>query len=109
MIERWKCVGYCRHCTADQDDSTFSKEWGHFEKSGDGVWVRADSALALLASRETTLCDIREEYLHLARILRSARDLLQGEFYAEALGELDDACSHADAVNSHPTSGEQHD
>jgi hypothetical protein len=26
----------------------------------------------------------------------SARDLLQGEFYAEALGELDDACSQSD-------------
>jgi len=47
MVKRWKCVGYCVHCSADQDDSTFSKEWGHFEKSSDGAWVRADSALAL--------------------------------------------------------------
>lgn len=45
MIERWKCVGYCRHCSANEDDSTFSKEWGHFEKSDEGVWVRADSAM----------------------------------------------------------------
>ena len=45
-LQRWKCVGYCRHCTANEDDSTFSKEWGHFEKSDEGVWARADSALA---------------------------------------------------------------
>ena len=49
MSERWKCVGYCVHCSADQDDSTFSKEWGHFEKASDGAWVRADTALALAA------------------------------------------------------------
>lgn len=46
VVTRWKCVGYCVHCTADSDESTFSREWGHFEKSDDGVWVRADSALA---------------------------------------------------------------
>jgi triphosphoribosyl-dephospho-CoA synthetase len=48
---------------------------------------------ALLTAREDTLVCMREEYLHLRRITESARDLLQGEFYAEALGELDDACS----------------
>jgi hypothetical protein len=46
VVQRWKCVGYCRHCTAHEDDSTFRKEWGHFEKSDEGAWVRADSALA---------------------------------------------------------------
>lgn len=50
MIERWKCVGYCVHCSADQDESTFSEEWGHFEKSNDGCWVRADSAIARIAT-----------------------------------------------------------
>jgi hypothetical protein len=38
-------VGYCRHCTRDEDDSTFSKEWGHFEKCNDGPWVRAEAAV----------------------------------------------------------------
>lgn len=59
MVERWKCVGYCRHCSADQDDSTFSKEWGHFEKSSDGAWVRADSALTRIAELEATLGNVQ--------------------------------------------------
>ena len=53
MVERWKCVGYCRHCSANEDDSTFSREWGHFEKSNDGAWVRADSAMARIRELET--------------------------------------------------------
>lgn len=35
--------------------------------------------------------DLREDYLHLMRRIGDARDLLSGEFYNEALGELDDA------------------
>jgi hypothetical protein len=35
--------------------------------------------------------DLREEYLHLRRVVETAHDYLQGEFYAEALGVLDDS------------------
>jgi hypothetical protein len=35
--------------------------------------------------------DLREDYLHMMRKVRHARDLLSGEFYNEALGELTDA------------------
>lgn len=59
-VTRWKCVGYCRHCTANEDDSTFSREWGHFERSDDGAWVRADSALAEIAQLQR---DLREQCL----------------------------------------------
>ena len=34
--------------------------------------------------------DLREEYLHLMRKVQATYDLLSGEFYAEALGELHD-------------------
>lgn len=60
MIERWKCVGYCVHCSADQDESTFSKEWGHFEKSNDGCWARADSALARIRELQADLRQMKE-------------------------------------------------
>ncbi len=46
--------------------------------------------------------DLREEYLHLKRVVRAAHDLLSGEFYAEALGELDDA------LNAAPQKGVDH-
>jgi hypothetical protein len=43
------------HCSTEQDDSTFSKEWGHFEKASDGAWVRAESALTRIAELEQAL------------------------------------------------------
>lgn len=50
--------------------------------------IERDAAIQKLQD----LCvDLREEYLHLKRVTRHARELLSGEFYAEALGELDDA------------------
>lgn len=50
--------------------------------------VQRDSEIQRLEKLSAAL---REDYLHLIRVARHARDLLSGEFYAEALGELDDA------------------
>jgi len=54
----------------------------------------AELDLARIRELEALASDLREDYLHLMRRVRGAYELLSGEFYAEALGELDDACSH---------------
>lgn len=53
--------------------------------------VDTGRSLRELEQLRSLLVDIREEFLHLKRRVRHARDLLSGEFYNEALGELADA------------------
>lgn len=40
-LARWRCVSYCRCAPSDRD--------GHFEKSGDGVWVKYEDVRGVLA------------------------------------------------------------
>jgi hypothetical protein len=95
MVERWKCVGYCVHCSADQDDSTFSKEWGHFEKASDGAWVRADTALALAA--ELAECRNSRQREHDLRVT------IAGELESFKIRYQDEVNARVDAENDRDT------
>jgi len=95
MVERWKCVGYCRHCSADQDESTFSKEWGHFEKSSHGAWVRADAALAIAA--ELTECRNSRQREHDLRVT------IAGELESFKVRYQDEVRARVDAENERDT------
>jgi hypothetical protein len=57
--------------------------------------VDTGRALRELEGLKSLLVDIREKFLHLKRRVRHARGLLSGEFYNEALGEIDDALGDA--------------
>jgi hypothetical protein len=79
------------HCCADSDDSTFSREWGHFEKSSDGAWVRADAALALAA--ELAECRISRQREHDLRVT------LAGELESFKIRYQDEVNARVNAEN----------
>ncbi len=99
MVERWKCVGYCVHCPVEPDDSTFSKEWGHFEKSNSGTWVRADSALARLREIEAELAECRNS----RQREHDLRVALAGELESFKIRYQDEVNARVEAENDRDT------
>jgi len=91
-------------------------DWASVDPTSKTMRLMREDVYAVLNGYDAlaaTLSTMREEYLHLSRVIRSARDLLSGEFYAEALGELDDACSPSRdsnlSIDSPPSDGVKHD